>query len=127
MELKHFTENEFFWAHPKCSLADMDEEFMHRIDKACDEAGVPFHVNSAYRSQLYENQNGRNGTSSHCKGVALDIHCITPICRFKIVQSLINNGFFRIGIYPTFIHVDADPDKDPAIWISKSGIKKQYE
>ena len=119
---KYFTEDEFVRCTPSCKLSDMDEFTLWQLDKARDLAGIPFILNSAYRSVSYEKSKGRKGTSSHCKGYAVDLRCKSSHIRLQMVSALINAGFTRIGIYPTFIHVDADPDKVSAIWINTNDV-----
>lgn len=115
--LRHFKPYEFECAVPKCSIEQMDEAFLRKLDAARDYAGIPFRINSAYRSEAYELSKGRTGTSSHCKGVAVDIACTDSRKRYIIVNALIVSGFYRIGIAKTFIHVDDDNEKRPSVWI----------
>lgn len=116
-DLKWFKDEEFRKAVPSCSLSDMDEEFMHHLDECRDFAGIPFVINSAYRSVEYEKSKGRSGSSQHCKGLAVDIRCVTNAQRFRIVASLLVAGFHRIGIGDNFIHVDDGyPNSEPIIW-----------
>ena len=115
---RYFTDEEFRQAKPACSLSDMSPVFMRMLDDARHVAGVPFIVNSAYRSKSYEiNEKGREGTSSHTKGVAIDLRCASNFNRLLIVEALIKVGFRRIGIGKNFIHVDFDKDKSPSIWL----------
>lgn len=115
---RYFTEEEFNEAKPRCSLSDMSPVFMAKLDEARHIAGVPFVVNSAYRSKSYEvNVKGRAGTSSHTKGIAVDLSCLSNFNRLLIVEALIKVGFRRIGIGKTFIHVDNDASKSPSIWL----------
>ena len=116
---RYFTEEEFGQGKcsPACSLSDMSPIFMARLDEARHIAGVPFVVNSAYRSKQYEIEKGRKGTSSHTKGIAVDLACTSNFNRLLIVESLIKVGFRRIGIGKTFIHVDNDSQKSPSIWL----------
>lgn len=117
MELKWFREEEFRKAVPSCSLSDMDEDFMHHLDECRDFAGIPFIINSAYRSVEYEKKKGRTGSSQHTKGLAVDIRCVTNAQRFRIVSSLLVAGFRRIGIGKNFIHVDDGySNSEPIIW-----------
>lgn len=103
---------------PACSLSDMDEEFMTMLDAARDIAGIPFIVNSAYRSKDYEKKKGRSGASMHCEGRAVDIKCYTNADRYRIVTACFMAGFRRIGIGSNFIHVDNGyPDASPLIWL----------
>lgn len=69
-------------------------------------------INSAYRSPEYEKRMGRNGSSSHCLGKAVDIHCINNRHRYHIVKFALQNGINRIGIYKNFIHLDCAIHKD---------------
>lgn len=113
---RYFYPDEFKKCVPSCSIDDMDEDFMNKLDLARNICPYPFVLNSAYRSKEYELSRGRTGTSSHCKGLAVDISCLTSIARLKMVMALIAVGFRRIGIYPTFIHVDNDKDKNKSMW-----------
>lgn len=119
MEYRYFKEAEFNKAVPSCSLSDMDLDFMQKLDDARTLCSYPFVINSAYRSKEYEISRHRSGTSSHCKGLAVDISCITSICRLKMLIALLAVGFRRIGIYPNFIHVDMDVSKPACIWYGK--------
>lgn len=114
---RYFTEGEFTKARPSCSLSDMNESFMSRLDDARHIAGVPFVVTSAFRSKQYEIAKGRTGTSSHCLGLAIDIACSSNFNRLVILEALLKVGFRRIGIGKTFIHVDYDSSKNAAIWL----------
>lgn len=116
-DLKYFKEEEFKRATPACSLSDMNKEFMKRLDDCRDFAGVPFVINSAYRSVEYEKSKKRPGTSQHCKGLAVDIACNTNDIRYRILDALLVFGFRRIGIGSNFIHVDMGyPKSTPIIW-----------
>lgn len=108
---------EFECAVPRCDISDMDSSFLTMLDNARAFAGVPFKINSAFRSVEYELSKGRTGTSSHCKGCAVDIACTDSRKRYLIVNSLVSAGFNRIGINKTYIHVDSDSDKRPSIWL----------
>lgn len=114
---KWFRDYEFKACRPMCNIDDMNEDFMKVLDDARELAGVPFKLTSAYRTKEYELSKGRTGTSSHCKGVAVDIYCTDSRKRYLIVQSLIAVGFMRIGIAKNFIHVDADEEKRASIWL----------
>lgn len=114
---KYFSEAEFRRCSPPCSLQDMDQGLMRRLDSAREVAGIPFVLNSAYRSVAYEKSKGRAGTSSHCKGLAVDIRCNSDANRWKVVTALLDNGFTRIGIGKTYVHADLDTAKTQrVIW-----------
>lgn len=115
--MKYFSEKDFVGAVPSCKMSDMNERFLERLDCARFLAGVPFNINSAFRSVDYEISKGRAGTSSHCKGLAVDLACSSDVIRFKIVDALLCVGFKRIGIGKRFVHVDMDSEKSQCIWL----------
>jgi uncharacterized protein YcbK (DUF882 family) len=92
------------------------------IDEARHLAGVPFKINSGYRTQAHHNSLAKKGyktakNSAHLRGFAADIHAPDSRTRYAIVQALIKVGFNRIGVANTFIHVDNDPSlPEDVIW-----------
>jgi len=118
--MKYFKLNEFDSPDLKGSGQFMDETFLSMLDEARNEANIPFKINSGYRTIKHNKKIGGVKSSSHLKGLAVDIKCIDSRSRFIIVNSLINAGFTRIGIAKTFIHVDCDIDKSAqVIWMYK--------
>lgn len=115
MEIDYFSPDEFKRCIPSCSKEQMDKGFMQRLNKARRLAGLPFVLNSAYRSSEYDMQKGRSGNSYHCKGRAVDIKCLDSSSRAVIVSALISCGFRGIGIGNTFVHVDDRPIK--CMWL----------
>lgn len=111
MQLEYFKPIEFENANPPCQMSDMNEDFMLKIDSARHIAQTPFIINSGYRKKSYELAMGRDGTSTHTKGKALDLACDNYITRYKIVSALMKAGFKRIIIYKRWIHVDDDEEK----------------
>ncbi len=89
---------------------NMDKNFLDALDEARGVAGIPFIINSAYRSPDHP-LSIKNPTSSHIKGLAVDIACTNSIDRFKLEGILREVGFTRIGMGSTFIHVDIDKEK----------------
>jgi len=95
---------------------NMDLDFLAKLDKAREYAEIPFVINSAYRSPEHP-ESIKNPTSSHIKGLAVDIRTTDSRTRYKVLNALIHVGFNRIGIADTFIHVDDDKDKSQqVIW-----------
>lgn len=114
----YFKESEFQRCSPSCSLQDMDQDFMTLLDAIRTLAGIPLVLNSAYRSPAHEKKMGRAGTSSHCKGIAVDIRCSTFANRWKIIDAAKRMGVRRFGIAPTYIHIDTDKSKtQDIIWL----------
>lgn len=115
---RYFSEDDFKNALPSCSIDDMSPDLLDMLDKAREIAGIPFKVNSAYRTVEYEKSKGRQGTSRHCFGLAVDIACYTSNFRYRIVSALIEVGFHRIGIGSNFIHADIGyKGSEPIIWL----------
>lgn len=107
---KYFTEAEFRRCTPPCSLQDMDQQFIRQLDAARASAGIPFVLNSAYRSRAWELSKGRTGRGDHPQGRGVDIRCNTSANRMKIVRALLDNGFRRIGIANTYVHAGLGKD-----------------
>ena len=94
----------------------MNVKFLAKLDKAREFAKIPFIINSAYRNPEHP-ESIKNPTSSHIKGLAVDISVKDSVTRFKVLNALIAVGFNRIGVAGTFIHVDLDLDKSQnVIW-----------
>lgn len=106
-----FSQPEFSRCDPPCKKGDMDKDFMNRLNVARFISDVPYVLTSAYRPVEHEKAQGRDGTSSHTKGIAVDIVSTTGGQRMAILRGLMAAGFTRIGIGEDFIHVDSDPDK----------------
>jgi hypothetical protein len=107
---KYFTEAEFRRCTPPCSLQDMDQQFIRQLDAARASAGIPFVLNSAYRSLAWELSKGRSAKGDHPQGRGVDIRCNTSANRMKIVRALLDNGFRRIGIANTYVHAGLGKD-----------------
>jgi len=115
--LRYFTQSDFDKCTPTCMLEDMSPTFMEMLDSARHICNIPFVPTSAFRSEIYEREQGRDGTSSHTKGLAIDLKATTSTERFKIINALISIGLTRIGIGENFIHVDMDKSKaQKVIW-----------
>ena len=95
---------------------NMDLDFLAKLDEAREYAKIPFVINSAYRSPDHP-ESIKNPTSSHIKGLAVDIKANSSRTRYKVLEALIHVGFNRIGIADGFIHVDDDKEKSSnVIW-----------
>ena len=115
---KFFKEAEFKKCTPSCSMEQMDQRTLNKLDFAREMAGIPFVLNSAYRSPEWDKKKGRSGDGAHTKGRAVDIRCNTNENRMRIVLACLSAGFRRIGVAKTYIHVDDDPSKKQnIIWL----------
>lgn len=114
---KYFLPSEFKACTPSCSIEQMDQAFLAKLDAVRERAGIPLVLNSAYRSPAWEKKHGRAGTSAHCEGKAVDIRCNASSNRYKIVKAALECGVRRIGIGPTYIHIDMAGDHaQDVIW-----------
>lgn len=113
--LKHFSPQEFYCSC--CGREAMQDEFIQRLEKAREIAGVPFRINSGFRCEKHNRFVGGVAESSHTLGLAADIACTEGGSRENIVRGLISAGFTRIGIAKTFIHADCDNSKPDSIWL----------
>ncbi|NRA48033.1 MAG: peptidase M15 [Phaeodactylibacter sp.] len=109
---KHFTWSEFDSPDAPGSGAEhMDAYLVELLDEARTIAGVPFVITSGYRTAAQNEAVGGVDTSSHTKGLAVDIAAGSSGTRFKIIQACIAVGFTRIGVGRGFVHVDIDETK----------------
>lgn len=111
----YFADVEFERCTPACKKVQMSSRLLYRLNSARHMAGVPFILNSAYRSVDWEHSKGRSGKGYHTKGRAVDIRCVDSDARWKIINAATACGLNGIGIAKTYIHLD---DRDiPSIWL----------
>lgn len=108
---KYFSEKE---------IVGLKHELVQMLDKAREIAGIPFKINSGFRTKEQNKNVGGVEDSAHLSGLAVDIHCPSDGARWKIINSLQKVGFTRIGIAETFVHCDIDKTKaQEVIWLYK--------
>lgn len=111
----YFSEIEFNLCTPSCDKNAMSARFLARLNSARHMAGVPFILNSAYRSPEWDKSKGRSGKGYHTLGRAVDIRCSDSLVRADIIFSAMCCGLNGIGIAKDYIHLD---DRDePCIWL----------
>ena len=124
LSLRHFSPVEF---RCKCGcgagMEKMDADLLQMLDEARDLAGIPFPLSSAYRCARHNKAVGGVPASAHTRGYAVDIRCVDSHSRFAILQALLEAGFRRIELAPTWIHVDCDPDKPQDVAFYQQGGK----
>jgi zinc D-Ala-D-Ala carboxypeptidase len=115
--LKHFKRSEFTC---KCGCGEtvISDDLLVSLDKAREFAKIPFVISSGYRCKDHP-ESKKNPTSSHIKGLAVDIKCTNSNTRAIMMDALVFADFERFGIHKSFIHVDIDVyDKpSPVIWL----------
>ena len=117
MKIKHFKKSEFTC---KCGCGEtvISDDLLYLLDKAREFAKKPFKINSGYRCKNHP-ESKKNPTSSHIKGLAVDIECKDSNTRAIMMDALVYADFERFGLHKSFIHVDIDVvDKvSPVIWL----------
>ncbi|GAG01910.1 unnamed protein product, partial [marine sediment metagenome] len=95
----------------------MDRDLLVMIDRARALYGKPIVVTSGFRTESHNKKVGGVKSSSHLKGLAIDVACVTSKHRFEMLTALLEVGFNRIGVADTFIHIDVDKNKSQnVIW-----------
>ena len=114
----HFDIQEFDSPDEKGSGSYMQPSTLQMLNDARAIAGIPFKINSGFRTKSHNAYVGGKEKSSHLYGYAVDIHCTNSRGRAVIIDALRKAGFTRFGIGNTFIHTDNDPDKDAnVVWL----------
>ena len=112
----NFREAEF--QCPCCKRSPMDEGFIRKLQNARIVAGIGFTITSGFRCEKHNKEIGGKPDSSHLRGVAADIDCMSSQKRHAILHALQLVGFNRIGIAKNFIHADTDPNlPSNVIWM----------
>jgi len=112
-KIKYFDLSEFDSPDYTDSGDNMDINFVRKLDEAREIAGIPFKVNSGYRTPFHNTMVGGVESSSHMNipCCAVDIKAEDSRTRFLIISAAIQVGINRIGIGKNFIHLDADITK----------------
>ena len=117
MSLKYFTYEEFDSPDLGNSGINMDRNFLQKLELAREIAGIPFKINSGYRTKEHNRKVGGKEKSSHLIGKAADVAYANSRERWVIITALQDAGFNRLGIAKGFVHVDSDTSKSPnVIW-----------
>ena len=118
---QNFSRSEF-QCRCNCGLGmregDISEELISRLQIVRMAYSKPMRILSGLRCPAHNQNIKGSPTSSHMKGLAVDIEAPSGADMHKLVSKLIP-FFKRMGIYQKqrFIHVDVDEDKpSPTIW-----------
>jgi len=114
-------------------VANLDTEFVAKLDQARHIAGIPFVITSGFRSPE-KNESilgaGAVADSAHLKGLAVDLRVENSHEVALILDAVKTVGITRRGVYvnqdfqPVHVHVDLDPEKpDEVIFIRQEGAK----
>jgi len=110
-KVKYFNYSEFDSPDVQGRGQLMDKILLEMLDEVRDKFDKPIHITSGFRTPAHNEAVGGVETSSHLKGLAVDIACKNSTDRFDLINCLLDVGFSRIGVAKTFIHADIDPNK----------------
>ena len=113
MSFKYFSRDEF-----KCAETgnnEIQDEFVHALDKLREECGFPFAITSGYRDPSHSVEAKKEKAGQHTLGIAADIAVSGGSQRFIIVSKAMELGFSGSGVAKTFVHVDIRTT-DPMLW-----------
>ena len=113
MSFKYFSRDEF-----KCSETgnnEIQDEFVHALDKLREECGFPFAITSGYRDPSHSVEAKKEKAGQHTLGIAADIAVSGGSQRFIIVSKAMELGVSGIGVARTFVHVDIRTSQ-PVLW-----------
>jgi len=118
--IKHFEPEEFDSPDQEGSgFLKMQVPFVQKLDALREKVGFRLVVNSGFRSISY-NARLRDSVdgSAHCLGCAVDLACRDSRTRFLVLKAALELGFQRMGIGPTFVHLDDDITRaSEVVWL----------
>jgi len=89
--------------------AQMQLGFMVKLQKLRDILDMPLTVTCGHRCEAHNQAVGGVKGSYHVKGRAVDIRCLDSRFRADIITIALELGFYGIGVYKNFIHLDDRP------------------
>lgn len=97
-----------------CGLSALSPQIVETFTKIREAVGEPLKINSGSRCKAYNQQVGGRPQSAHTLSQdgythALDIATPTERLKYKVIKEALRAGIRRIGIYPTFVHIDTNP------------------
>jgi hypothetical protein len=116
---EHFTKEEFD-CQCGCGNGDIiiDQRLVNELECVRVHYNKPMRITSGIRCLSHNRKIGSRDTSSHIKGVAVDIHCTNMKTRLELMKHLLRDAeFTRVGLHKEFIHVDIDEDKPNGIFL----------
>lgn len=121
-----FSLSEFDSPDAKGSGVNMQDSTMQMLDKARELAGIPFVINSGFRTESHNKAVGGVENSTHLRGYGADIRCRERANFERVVMGLIAAGFKRIGVHHSYVHADNDPNMKPTTWLyERANLEQQ--
>lgn len=122
MEIERLSKDFFrheFACRCGCGFADINPGIVRILQQIRTTNAQPLVITSGCRCKEYNAEVGGAPDSKHLLGMAADIRCTDSRLRYFIHYFAWLNGVTRIGIYPTFIHIDLARDPNRVVWIGK--------
>ena len=116
---EHFTKEEFD-CQCGCGNGDIviDQRLVNELECVRVHYKKPMRINSGIRCLSHNRNIGSRDTSSHIKGLAVDIGCNDMATRLELMKHLLRDAeFTRVGLHKEFIHADVDTDKPNGIFL----------
>lgn len=123
LKLRYFRPEEF--DHP----AEMDPDFLKRLDRLRNDAGMGIVITSDFRTPEENEAIGGFHNSPHLRGVAVDCQPLgrTMHNKMQLVRTALNlwaegelSGL-GLGIYDQHVHIDQCPELErPRLWVGSS-------
>lgn len=113
---RHFKESEFQRCSPPCSLQDMDQAFMDKLDATRDDYGKPMVLTSAYRSPEHEKMRKRSGSGDHPQRKGVDVKSGNGRKNHLLHKAAEKNGITRIGVHKKFMHLGDGIGAKKVLW-----------
>jgi len=111
--IKFFTRREL--ACPCCGRADMEADFMRRLENLRIAARGAMIITSGFRCQAHNEAVGGAENSYHLKGRAADVKVPNSAVRYRLLA--LATDFYKpdrlfqgVGIASNFIHLDTRPE-----------------
>ena len=112
---KHFNSEEFE-CQCRCNTGNIMQNLVLKLEEVRVAIDKPMRINSGIRCLEHNRSIGSSDTSSHIKGIAVDVGCTQMSNRLELMTEFVKH-FKRIGIHKEFILVDIDVDKRNGIFV----------
>lgn len=116
-DFPNFTEEEFRCKHT--GRADMNPEFMKRLQQVRGMLGKPMVITSGYRDPSHPIEAKKKKPGEHTTGRAADIAIQGPDA-LRLIHLAVMCGFTRVGVHQKgrsrFIHLGDSPDFPAGVW-----------
>ncbi|MDR7528676.1 MAG: D-Ala-D-Ala carboxypeptidase family metallohydrolase [Armatimonadota bacterium] len=102
---------------PDCPAPPPEPRLLERLEAWRASLGRPLIVTSGPRCPEFNRLVGGVPDSAHLRGEAADLQAVAGPQRYAMLRSVFEY-FDRIGVGPTFLHVDIASDKPhPVVWV----------